>query len=198
MILRGQLPGGTRLVELDIAAQMGTSQGPVREALQRLEQDGLVERLSRSGTFVTTVSIDEMHEIFEVRSTIEQFAIRRIVSKVSQAQLAELQSAIELMREAGHANDMVSLVDADMEIHMRLCSWATHPTLLRAWMPLYTQVQRFIVQTHPRYFHNLAELADRHAPLLEVLHSNDQDAAAQWIHEHIMYIWDRLEHEGES
>ena len=196
MILRGQLPSGTRLVELDIAAQMGTSQGPVREALQRLEQDGLVERQSRSGTFVTTVSIDEVHEIFEVRSMIEQFAVRRIVSRVSPAQLDELKSAIELMRAAGRAGDMVALVDADMEIHLRLCTWATHPTLLRAWMPLYTQVQRFIVQTHPRYFHNLAELADRHAPLLDVL-CGDADAAAQWIHDHIMYIWHRLENEGE-
>src|SRR5262245_15879822 len=198
MILRGQLPSGTRLVELDIAAQMGTSQGPVREALQRLEQDGLVERQSRSGTFVTTVSVDEMHEIFEVRSSIEQFAIRRIVAKVSPTQLDELRSAIELMRAAGRAGDMVALVDADMEIHLRLCTWATHPTLLRAWIPLYTQVQRFIVETHPRYFHDLAELADRHAPLLDILRGDDQDAAAQWIHEHIMYIWDRLEHEAET
>ena len=68
-IICAELPPGEKLVELEIAAQMGTSQGPVREALQRLEHDGLVERRARSATFVTSISIDEMYELFSVRST---------------------------------------------------------------------------------------------------------------------------------
>ena len=53
---------------------MGTSQGPVREALQRLEYEGLVERRARSSSFVTPMSIDEMYELFVVRSVVEGFA----------------------------------------------------------------------------------------------------------------------------
>src|SRR5215470_19708501 len=73
-IIHTDLVPGEKLVELEIAAQMGTSQGPVREALQRLERDGLVERRARSATFVTSISPDEMYELFSIRSVIEGFA----------------------------------------------------------------------------------------------------------------------------
>src|SRR5215470_12665444 len=73
-IISAELPPGEKLIELEIAAQMGTSQGPVREALQRLERDGLVERRARSATFVTSISPDEMYELFSIRSVIEGFA----------------------------------------------------------------------------------------------------------------------------
>src|ERR1041385_1952555 len=80
-IICADLPPGAKLVELDIAAQMGTSQGPVREALQRLERDGLVERQARSATYVSRISIDEMYELFSVRTVIEGYAIRRAAPK---------------------------------------------------------------------------------------------------------------------
>lgn len=192
MILHDQMPAGTRLVELDIAAQMGVSQGSVREALQRLEQDGLVERRARTGTFVTDVSVDEMHEIFAVRSLVEQFAIRRTVGRISPAQLDELASLIDAMREAGRAGDMIRLVDHDLLFHRCIVQWSDHPMLLRVWLPLYTQVQRFIVRTHPHYFQDLVEIADTHQPILDALRGGVPDVAAERIEEHVMLIWSRI------
>src|SRR5689334_25352885 len=88
-IICGDLRAGEKLVELEIAAQMGTSQGPVREALQRLERDGLVERHARSASFVTAVSMDEMYELCMIRSTIEVFAIRRTAQTITPGQCDE-------------------------------------------------------------------------------------------------------------
>src|SRR5690348_5539241 len=82
-IISAELRPGEKLIELEIAAQMGTSQGPVREALQRLEHDGLVERRARSATFVNSISTDEMYELFLVRSTIEGFAIQRTMHHIT-------------------------------------------------------------------------------------------------------------------
>jgi len=101
LILQGTLVPGTRLVELDIAAQTGASQGSVREALQRLERDGLVVRWGRNGTFVTEVSPAEMHEIFRIRGVVESCAIRRLARRVRPEQLEELRELVERMREAG-------------------------------------------------------------------------------------------------
>jgi DNA-binding GntR family transcriptional regulator len=70
-IISEQLAPNARIVELEIANTMGTSQGPVREALQRLEREGLVTKQPHSAIFVTTVSIDEMYELFSIRSVIE-------------------------------------------------------------------------------------------------------------------------------
>src|SRR3712207_9469551 len=66
-ILRGRLPPGTRLVELEIASQLGFSQGSVRDALQRLERDGLVERRGGRGAFLRDVSPESMRGILEIR-----------------------------------------------------------------------------------------------------------------------------------
>jgi DNA-binding GntR family transcriptional regulator len=192
LILTGRLGPGTRLVELEIASQMGTSQGSVREALQRLEQDGLVERRGRRGTFVTEVSIDELREIFAVRELLEGFAARTTARSISSAQLSELQALIEQMRVAGRAGNMVGLVDADMAFHRQICLWSARPTLMRAWIPLYTQLQRFIVTTHPHYFSNLEEIADTHQPILDALRDHDPDAAARHIQEHMALIWSRI------
>src|SRR5688500_17195627 len=87
-IICQELPPGEKLVELDIAAQRGTSQGPVREALQRLERDGLVQRRARSATFVTPISMDEVYEMFSIRCDIEVFAAKRTAKHITSEQCA--------------------------------------------------------------------------------------------------------------
>lgn len=194
-IIHGALQPGERLVELDLARQMGSSQGPIREALQRLERDGLVERRARSGSFVTPILIDEMYELFSIRSSVEGFAIRRAARQMSPSQLDELQTLLERMRSAARQDDMAGLVEHDMEFHRRICEWSASPTLLQVWTPLYTQIQRFVTQTHKRYFHNLLEIADTHQPLVEVLRNGDVAGAQRLVQEHIMLIWSRIERE---
>ena len=66
-IIHGNLPPGTRLLELELAESMGVSQGTVREALKRLETDALVERKARTASYVTPILLDEMHELFTIR-----------------------------------------------------------------------------------------------------------------------------------
>ena len=192
-IILGQLQPETRLVELEIARQMGTSQGPVREALQRLEQDGLVVRHSRSASYVAPLSMDEMYEISLVRKTVEGLAIRRTAQCITPVQCQELQTLIEEMQQAGKANDMATLVDYDMEFHRRICMWSDSATLLRVWMPLYSQLQRFVVKTHPTAFPDLVEVANNHLPIVETLHNHQPELAAQAIEKHIMLIWSKME-----
>ena len=172
---------------------MGTSQGPVREALHRLEQDGLVLRHSRSATYVTKISMDEMYEISLVRKTVEGLAIRRTAQCITPAQCDELQAAIDQMREAGRAKDIATLVDHDMEFHRHICAWSDSTTLLRVWTPLYWQLQRFVVKTHPVAFPDLVDVADNHLSIIETLRDHQPELAAQAIEKHIMLIWSKME-----
>jgi DNA-binding GntR family transcriptional regulator len=191
-IIGGQLLPGARLVEMEIASTMGTSQGPVREALQRLEREGLVQRQAHSATFVTDVLLDEMYELFSIRSVIEEFAIKRTVQVISDEQIAQELELLELMREAGQRGDMVTLTEHDLRFHRNLCLWSGSATLLRAWNPLYSQIQRFVVQTHKVYFHVVTDIADSHAPIISALKGGDPQQAAAIIHEHIMLIWSMM------
>jgi len=191
-IIRAELHPGEKLVELDIAAQMGTSQGPVREALQRLEHDGLVERRARSATFVTTISTDEMYELFSVRSVIEGFAIQRAAQKITAAQCAELDALIQKMVEAANEKDLISLAEYDMRFHRQIVEWSGSTSLLRVWTPLSSQIQRFIVQSHPLHYPNFVEVGTRHQPIVDALRQRDADGAVRAMQEHIMLIWSKI------
>lgn len=196
-ILHGQFLAGDRLVELDIAGRLGTSQGPVREALQRLEHEGLVIRVAHTGTFISPLSYAEMQDVFAVRSEIETRAFRRTATQITEAQCEQLLGLIEVMRASGRANDLTTLIDHDMVFHELICEWSGNTTLLRVWRLLYVQVQRFIIQTHPYYFPNLVEVAEQHVPLVEALMLRDPDLAARSIAEHCRIIWRHIEQYGE-
>jgi DNA-binding GntR family transcriptional regulator len=191
-IIRAHLPPGQKLVELDIAAQMGTSQGPVREALQRLEHEGLVERRARSASYVTDVSTHEMYELFYIRSVIEGFAISHTARNTTEEQCDELQALVSKMADAGARGDILTLADYDMQFHRLICEWSGSASLLRAWSPLSSQIQRFVVQSHPWHYPDLIEVGTRHQPIVEALRSHDAESAPQLLKDHIMLIWSEI------
>ncbi len=197
-IVSGRIPSNQKLVELEVAERMGTSQGTVREALQRLECDGLVSRQARRATYVTEIPIDEIYEYFAVRSLIEKYAIRRAVQHITDQQLQQLEALVEKMAVAGQQQDIETLVQHDMRFHQLICEWADSPVFVNLWVPLFLQIQRFIIQTHPKVFIPLSEMAETHRPILQALRARDVEAASRAIQEHVMLIWQQIDHHQAS
>jgi DNA-binding GntR family transcriptional regulator len=191
-IIHGELKPGVRLVELEIAAAMGVSQGPVREALQRLESEGLVERQSRTATYVSGASVEEMYELSIIRKAVEEFAFRRAARRITPAGCDRLQTLVDGMREAALRHDIVTMEGLDLEFHQTVCELSGSKHLLRVWLPLFTQLQRFIVEAHYRYFPQVVEIADGHQPLVDALRTGDSERAAAALHAHIMLSWSRI------
>lgn len=192
-IVVADLLPGEKLVELEIASEMGMSQGPVREALQRLERDGLVERRARSATYVTQISINEMYELFYIRSEIEGFAARRTAQRISEEQCQLLDELIENMEKAGHQGEIATLAEYDMQLHRCVVEWSGSANFTRIWTPLSNQIQRFIVMTHPEYYPNYVEIGTRHQPIVDALRQHDSEAAACAVQAHIMLIWNQIQ-----
>ncbi len=197
-IITDVLKPGERIVELEIAEMMGTSQGPVREALQRLEQDGLVYKQARSATTVTSATRDEILELFKIRSLIESFAIKRVAPSITAEQIQELYFLVEEMKLAGKQDDMFALTESDMLFHRQICIWSGSSALHRSWDPLYGQIQRFVVQTHKDYFESLTDLAETHYLIINALENRDADLASSLIEEHVMLIWSKIEETNEE
>jgi len=191
-IVHGHRQPGDRLVELEIAAEMGVSQGTVREALQRLESDGLVERQSRTASFVSGSSLEEMYELSMIRKTVEGFTFRRAAARITDDECDELQALVERMREAARNKDMQRLESIDTQFHQRVCELSGSRILLRVWLPLFTQLRRFITQAHERYFPQRIEIADGHQPLVDALRSRDPNKVEAAVARHIMVSWARL------
>lgn len=191
-IVLGQLVPNTRLAQVEIANQMGTSQAPVREALRQLERDGLVEYRLRSGAFVAELSGDKVFEVFSIRSLVESFAVRRAITHFDSHKRDTLNQLIDQMYRAADQDDLFALVEYDLEFHCCLCRWADHPALLNIWNPLYAQIQRYLIQTQRHHFPNLRDIAKTHEAIVEAMCEGNADEAARVIEEHVMQ-WARRE-----
>ncbi len=192
-IIHGEIPPGARLVELQIAEEMGTSQGPVREALQRLEQEGLVERRARSATIVTEIPEGSIHDLIIIRSLVERLAAQRVAPRITQAQLDQLRDLIEQMRASAQQKDRWALEHLNLEFHFRLCQWSGNPLLLRLWLPISAQMQRLIAQRPADHVVDLNGYAEGHVPIVEALAAHDGCWAAQTVEKHIADAWSLLE-----
>jgi DNA-binding FadR family transcriptional regulator len=93
------------------------------------------------------------------------------------------------MAASGSQKEIITLADYDMQFHRHIVEWSDNPSLLYAWMPLSSQIQRFIVQSHPQQYPDFVEVGTRHQPIVEALRRHDSDGAAQAVQDHIMLIW---------
>lgn len=192
-ILTGRIASGTKLVELDTANRMKTSQGTVREALQRLEREGLVRREARRATYVTEIAEDEVHEYSRQRSLLESLIIRHAARRIQDVECEQLEALIEKMATAGRQGDIEALIESDTQFHELICECANSPVLFAGWLPLFLQIQRYVGRHHERLTIPLPDIAETHRPIMRTLCARDADAAAAAIEEHIVTFWKHME-----
>src|SRR6266536_3275384 len=117
VIIAGELHPGDRVLETDLAEQLGVSRGPVREAFRQLEQEGLLVSYPHRGTFVATVPDDEIDEVYALRAHLEAYAARRVVTERREEALPILSELVEQMVTAAQAKDLPGLADLDLQFH---------------------------------------------------------------------------------
>jgi DNA-binding GntR family transcriptional regulator len=189
-IVLNELSPGSVLTELGLAADLACSQAAVREALLRLEGEGLVLRAGRQGTTVTDLDADTAGEILDLRRRIELRGARRAVRRVLAgdfATLARIQAAMEVAATAG---DAWAVLDADMEWHLALFRISG----LHAMAPI---LARCMLHSHrfrlwaPWHRRPLAQTAARHLPILDALRARDGAALARELGAHLDTIVER-------
>jgi DNA-binding GntR family transcriptional regulator len=175
---------GAVLVELALAAELSSSQAAVREALLRLEGEGMVLRSGHQGTTVTDLDAVAAAEILGLRRRIESRAARAIVRRRSAADLVVLQALLGDMRAAAEDDSVWAMVSADMAFHQTLFRiaglHAIEPILARCM--LHTHRFRLWAPWHRR---PLAQTADRHLPILEALEAGDAAELRRQLEHHL-------------
>lgn len=190
-ILGGRLPAGARIVEADIARQMETSRSPIREAVRKLEHEGLVEYVPRRGTIVLGLSRADVADAYQLRAHLEAYGARLAATRATQAQLAGLLELIERMRACAAAGDLDGLVAADVDFHRSVCEASGSPRLLRAWETL-NPARWTLVSGLRATDLSLAQIAERHWPILAALQSRKPDKAENSIRVHILELGERV------
>ena len=125
-ILAGDLPSGTKLNEAEVAAQLGISRGPIREAFRALEESGLVTVEKNRGVFVRQVSIEEADEIYDVRASLDEMIGRRVAEVATAEQLTQLRALIMRMETAVETGDTAEYYAANIATQIQ---WNTRPSV---------------------------------------------------------------------
>jgi DNA-binding GntR family transcriptional regulator len=178
-IVDGTLPPGTPLRDADLADQLGLSRAPVRQALLRLTDDGLVDSKPQSYTRVSEVMSPDVLDAREIVRLLHEFAVRQAVPKIRREDIAAMRAANDRFAKAIEARDIAAAVKADDELHdvpVRLAGNAAVAATLDRYTPLLRRLE------HARFSSTLAwNSVERHANLIDALEKRDAGTAVAVI-----------------
>jgi DNA-binding GntR family transcriptional regulator len=189
-ILSGYYAPDSRIVETQVARELGTSQAPVREALRGLEALGVVEITPFRGARVRRPSRREIIEAYAVRSTLEALASRLAVPRMTDADLGELTGYLEQMRASARDDDGHGVAEADARFHGRIVELADNGTLEKVWRSLEPFSRTYITLVVPGADPQWS--ADLHAPILAALEHRDAEEVVQALERHFEEVRDNM------
>jgi DNA-binding GntR family transcriptional regulator len=181
-ILAGRYAPDARIVETQVARELGTSQAPVREALRGLAALGVVEITPFRGARVRRPTRRELLEAYGVRSALETLAARLAVPQMSDADLAELGELMDRMQTAARTGDGHAVAEADARFHGRIVELADNGTLEKVWRSLEPFSRTYLTLVVPGADPQWS--ADLHTPILAALRARDADAVVAALERH--------------
>jgi DNA-binding GntR family transcriptional regulator len=173
-IVAGELRPGQRVAQDEVAAQVGVSLAPVREALRVLEQEGQLTYLPRRGYFVTELRIEDLVEIYALRALLEERAARAALPALDDDALARIGSAAQGCADAAEAADVAGELAANRRFHFGLLDAPDHPHLMRVIRLLWDSTEAY----RALYYNSPAErraAVDAHDRILDALGARDAD-----------------------
>lgn len=188
-ILTGELRPGDHLAEIEIATRMGTSQAPVREALARLREQGLLISLQHRGSYVSEISTEEARDAYAVRKILEIPTTRQALPHMSKAEFVLLERDIEAMVAAAKRKNLAENIAHDMRFHRRIYEWSGSPALLRFWDIMEVKIRKFAIVATLPVFADPLRPAESHYPLLDRMKEGDTPELEAQIVRHLEVIW---------
>jgi DNA-binding GntR family transcriptional regulator len=185
-ILAGKIKPGSRLIEEDLAASLKVSRGPVRQAIFRLQQEGLVVHEPHRGATVGQISEEDVFEIYSLRLALERLAIEQAIRKAGPKELAEIEAVLKRFSAMPRASVTRRVVaELDVEFHDAIFRAAGSSRLYRAWETLRSQLMMFLMLRDALPEDYLDSWHRDHLRLVEVIRAGDPAAAQAVIEEHI-------------
>lgn len=193
-IMSGELPAGSRLRVRDVAAEVGTSVMPVREAIRRLEQAGLAERVPHKGAVVKSISIEELVDIYDVRRLLEVEAARLGATRITADGCERMAAEYELMRAAIDDQQVVGHLDHDEALLTILYRAAGNEVLVRTIADLWSHCRPYKIMGAHATIDSVGgdALWEYQAELIDAARRRDAETAASITAASITVVIDRL------
>ena len=183
-IIKGTFAPGERLMEIQMADEMGVSRTPVREAIRKLEMEGFVVMIPRRGTYVSNMSIKDINDVYEIRISLDTLAAGLAAERISDEELEELQRLLVKVGAAIEKNDMAKVVEADIEFHDVLYKASRNERLRNIINNLREQIT-VIRGVSMRYPGRLKDTQDEHRRLVECISARNVEKSQEMARIHL-------------
>ena len=183
-ILRGELKPGERLMEVRLAKKLGVSRTPIREAIRKLELEGLVLMITRRGAEVAEITEKSMRDVLEVRRALEVLAVSLSCDRISGEQIEALKEAAEEFDRSLTLDDVTRTAEADVHFHDIIYRSTDNQRLIQLLSNLGEQMYRYRVEyLKHREFH--PQISREHKELISYLEAGQKGQAEEKIAVHI-------------
>lgn len=183
-ILKGELKPGERLMELQLAAKLGVSRTPIREAIRMLEQEGLAVTIPRKGAEVAKMTEKDMEDVLQIRDALDELAATIACEQITPEELDELRCTMHEFEESTKIGEVKRIAEADVRFHDIIYKATRNPKLESMLSNLREQMYRYRVE-YLKDEKNYPILIQEHSEIVEGLVTKDKDRVTDAMHKHV-------------
>ena len=183
-ILRGELKPGERLMEIQLANKLGVSRTPIREALRKLELEGLVNMVPRKGAEVADITEKSLRDVLEVRKALEELSVQLACEKITEEEIEELKRVAERFKDTLHDQDVTKIAEADVAFHDVIYTATDNQKLILLLNNLREQMYRYRVE-YLKKEEAYPQLIAEHEELIDNISKRNKEEATRIMCEHI-------------
>ena len=183
-ILKGELKPGERLMEITLADKLGVSRTPIREAIRKLELEGLVVMAPRKGAKVASITERDLNDVLEVRKGMEVLAISLACKRITGEELEKLETIEQSFQKLIESGNLTELAEMDVKFHDTIYQATNNQRLVQLLNNLREQMYRYRME----YLKDIAvrrTLAEEHKAICRALRERDEQQAEQYVSIHI-------------
>lgn len=189
IILEGRIAPGKKLKEGDLAKALGISRTPIREAINRLAKEGLLEIFPQRGAYVVQFTEKDIFELFLIRENLEGLAARLASQRMTKASLAKLESCIQGFREPFGDKDIQRYAREDFKFHQSIVNLSEAQRLIQLVSSLHDHIRMYRLTTRGVAAKMKPSLAE-HRQIIEALGRGDADESERRMRQHIRRVRD--------
>lgn len=183
-ILRGELKPGERLMEIQLANKLGVSRTPIREALRKLELEGLVNMVPRKGAEVADITEKSLRDVLEVRKALEELSVQLACEKITEEEIEELKRVAERFKDTLDDKDVTKIAEADVAFHDVIYTATDNQKLILLLNNLREQMYRYRVE-YLKKEEAYPQLIAEHEELIDNISKRNKEEATRIMCEHI-------------
>ncbi len=184
-IRSGQLPPGERLMEVQLAEEMGVSRTPVREAIRRLELEGFVVMIPRKGAYVAGLSIKDIISVFEIRTALERLAVSLAAERMTDNDLEQLERMLVKLSDTWKEDDVETWTELDSQFHALIYHFSRNERLVQMMANIMEQISRYRVICVSRLEVRQNSI-EEHKKMVEAMAERNVPKAKKAASEHIL------------